>query len=68
MVLESVTIHLLMHLKYCFKILLAKLNLKYYINCVIYVSKILKDNTEMASCFGIMFFFCLKLLVKELFF
>uniref|UniRef100_A0A8C0BPE9 B cell scaffold protein with ankyrin repeats 1 n=1 Tax=Buteo japonicus TaxID=224669 RepID=A0A8C0BPE9_9AVES len=45
-----------MHLKYCFKILLGKLNLKYYLNCIIYVSKILKDNTEIASWLGIMIF------------
>lgn len=56
MVLENVTIHLHMHLKYCFKILLGKLKLKYYLNCIIYVSKILKDNTEIASLFGIMIF------------
>lgn len=56
MVLENVTIHRHMHLKYCFKILLGKLNLKFYINFFIYVSRILKGNTEVASCFGVVIF------------
>lgn len=57
MALENVTIHLHI-LKYCFKLLLGKLSLKYDINCAIYISKMIKGSTEMASWFGIMIFLC----------
>lgn len=33
---EEVALHLHMHLKYCFRTLVGKLNFKYYINFLIY--------------------------------